>query len=38
MFKSQMFSREDSDVFKLRFLYTVYISCYFRFAVEVFVD
>lgn len=35
MFKSQMFSREDSDAFKLRLLHGVYISCYFRFAVFV---
>lgn len=32
MFKSQMFSRENSDAFKLRLLYNVYISCYFKFA------
>lgn len=39
MFKSQMFSREDSGAFKLRWLYGVYdVSCYFRFAVGVFVD
>lgn len=33
-----MFSREDSDVCKLRWLFGVYISCYFRFAVGIFVD
>lgn len=38
MFESQMFSREDSDAFKLRLLYGAYISCYLRFAVGAFVD
>lgn len=38
MFKSQMFSEEDSDAFKQSFLYGPYISCYFRFEVEDFVD
>jgi len=38
MFKSQMFSREDSDAFKLRLLYSVCVSCHFIFAVGVFLD
>lgn len=38
MFKSQMFSREDGDAFKLGLFYGVYISCCFRFAAGVFVD
>lgn len=38
MFKSQRFSEEDSDAFKRRFLYGPYVSCYFRFEVEDFVD
>lgn len=29
-----MFSEEDSNAFKLRVLYSLYISCYFRFEVE----
>lgn len=37
MFKSQMFSEEDSNAFKQSFLYGPYIS-YFRFEVEDFVD
>lgn len=38
MFKSLTFSEEDSNAFKLRVLYSLYISCYFRFEVKVFVD
>lgn len=38
MFKSQMFRREDSDAFKLRLLYSVYVSYYLKFSVGVFVN
>lgn len=38
MFKSQMFRREDSGAFKLRLLYSVYISYYPKFSVVVFVN
>lgn len=38
MFKSQMFRREDSGAFKLRLLYSVYVSYYPKFSVGVFVN
>lgn len=38
MFKSQMFGREDSGAFKLRLLYSAYITYYLKFSVGVFLN